>query len=510
MKKTLLLLALSVSIAAQAEIVSYFAEGYQADNIQSAYNNRIYGSMCWGANASNIMGWWQDRLQEQGYTLPDGTPTGYDIYGEYKAAFVSKGGYGDSAIEWWLDGYYYGQQAAEGHTAGYYSELLKPMEHNSYSNEGTLIKQFFPATSGSLTGYSAQIKECLENGYALATRIPEKSFNITIWGADYDTETGLLTKLWYADPHDTYKIWHGDLTPSTDAVGQDTFFLSGMGTLSTITGISCHIEDYLTEAAYTDTGDGCFAPVYNVKLDGGKEYTLDTALASSERVRGDVTIVDGTVMVQGAGATDGDVVFAAGAEAVRTLSVQREGLSLAHIALEAADGNVLEVGAGSGVLVSSISGGQALLKTGEGTLAFAKHATVEAALTMSAGTLAVCGDAFMEGDLAVLGGTLAFADGAVLTMGCSVTIGTADIVTVVLTQEMVDTLAADGQVTLFRDVEEAHLGSAVTFASPEGEALPNTYQLRYDVGRIFLAPEPVTATLSLLALAGLASRRRRQ
>ena len=129
------------------------------------------------------------------------------------------------------------------------------------------------------------------------------------------------------------------------------------------------------------------------------------------------------------------------------------------------------------------------------------------------GALTVEGHATMNADLVMSGGTMTFENGAFLTMGCAVTIGMGDTVTVELTQEMVDTIAGGGRVDLFTSVETATLGSHIVFTGTNGAALDkaDTYSLQYDAATktIYATPEPATATLSLLALAGLCARRKR-
>ena len=119
----------------------------------------------------------------------------------------------------------------------------------------------------------------------------------------------------------------------------------------------------------------------------------------------------------------------------------------------------------------------------------------------------------MNGDLVMAGGTMIFANNTTLTMGCAVTIGMGNTVTVELTEEMVDIIAGGGRVDLFTSVETATLGSHIVFTGTNGAALDkaDVYSLQYDEATktIYATPEPATATLSLLALAALAARRKR-
>lgn len=136
-------------------------------------------------------------------------------------------------------------------------------------------------------------------------------------------------------------------------------------------------------------------------------------------------------------------------------------------------------------------------------------------------SLKVEGDSFMEGNLIIANsGKLDFATDAVLTMGCNVTIGSDTILTI---DSSVDT----APVTLFADVEGLTLGGTnITsvgwydaygiLALVNGNAITDNgqYVIGFWNGTVSVAaanvPEPATATLSLLALACLASRRKRK
>lgn len=118
------------------------------------------------------------------------------------------------------------------------------------------------------------------------------------------------------------------------------------------------------------------------------------------------------------------------------------------------------------------------------------------------------------------GGTLNFSAGKSITMGCSVTLGNNEILTVA------DTVTT-GPVTLFTDVEGLTLGTTeITkmgwydangiLASVNGIDITGEgqYVIGFWNGDVSVAaanvPEPATATLSLLALAALAARRKRK
>lgn len=134
-------------------------------------------------------------------------------------------------------------------------------------------------------------------------------------------------------------------------------------------------------------------------------------------------------------------------------------------------------------------------------------------LNLTTTSLTVNGDGAMTGNLVVANkGTMTFADGAALTMGGNVTIG--NTVTVMLTDTMVESIQAGNWVEIFSGVTTANLSQSLTFSGSgimsdyvaEHEAV---YSLKQVGDKVYITPEPATATLSLLALAALAARRRR-
>ena len=141
-------------------------------------------------------------------------------------------------------------------------------------------------------------------------------------------------------------------------------------------------------------------------------------------------------------------------------------------------------------------------------------------------TLTVGGDADMNANLVVNGGTLTFAKGAVLTMGCDVTIsGSTVYVTIDGTFDafMADLRAGNTSLVVIDGLESADEAKALTLNglyitdSTGGTFTNNELGLKVventftsnGAYAIVVAPEPATATLSLLALAALAARRKR-
>jgi len=120
-----------------------------------------------------------------------------------------------------------------------------------------------------------------------------------------------------------------------------------------------------------------------------------------------------------------------------------------------------------------------------------------------------------------LTGTATLDMSSALTMGCSVDLGDGGIT---LSGSVLDGLATNGYVELFKGVDElTHNGAAYSAPISASDVFSNaaladtadtTYTIVYENSVVALKssliPEPTTATLSLLALMGLAARRRRR
>lgn len=181
--------------------------------------------------------------------------------------------------------------------------------------------------------------------------------------------------------------------------------------------------------------------------------------------------------------------------------------------------------AGSGTLYLGSMQGGSLSSTGN--IEFAGTDSTIGSLTLSGNTITLgteashANDLTITSSLAVSGtgsqvnanlvmnsGTMTFADGAVLTMGCDVTIG--GDVQVYITGDIA-AIRGGETVTIINgltSLDTVNLGSAQIYVN-------DLYQSDFflvqseDGTSIVVAPEPATATLSLLALAALAARRKR-
>lgn len=390
MKKTLLLMVLLGSLTARAEVVSIFVDGFkdETDCRANAYHTQMVGSMCWGANASNVLAWWQDQLVAQGYNLPKDVPVGTEVYPIYTTTYATSsddGGRTQPAMNWWITGKSFRTELVEGN-GGYYKGLLIQEPGSFYAQEN-LIGSCGPGETATLEGFSADILDNLANGRALIANL-SGSFSITVWGVKYDTESKKITHLFYTDPHDKgseSKIYCGELKETTISGGDSplpTFYLPNgygvtRGTIMDIYTLTCKVDEFLTEEAYTDRGSGAFAPFGNVELDNGTSYTISKAVkaagedsALAGKANGDLTIKNGTAILADGASIQGKVIFSPGStEGSRTLSVQADGLTLSSVKVDALIGsNTLDVAEGKALTVTAMEGEGTLVKTGKGTL----------------------------------------------------------------------------------------------------------------------------------------------
>ena len=230
--------------------------------------------------------------------------------------------------------------------------------------------------------------------------------------------------------------------------------------------------------------------------------------ASSVNVGGTFNVAEGGVLNAGViTVTEGGTLINNGA--ITGSSAAMVGDELAALANE----DMLIVIAGGSMENYGETDKDILVQDG-GTLTLGENASV-AGVEITGGNINVNGDVTVSGALTLTGGTVTFMEDAVITLadGVEVVIEGASIV-VNLSDASLDSLKNGGTYTLFdtsADLEEIN-GTTMIFVGESGETV--THNVNYaGEGAVELAPvvpEPTTATLSLLALAGLAARRRRK
>lgn len=130
------------------------------------------------------------------------------------------------------------------------------------------------------------------------------------------------------------------------------------------------------------------------------------------------------------------------------------------------------------------------------------------AITMTAGDIIVKRDSNVD-SITLNGGTITFEDGAILTVANGVELNGAK---VFVNVDSLEDIVSGAEITLFDDATdtEAFNNTLVTFVDANGEETQAIVNGAATGGSITVVPEPTTATLSLLALAALAGRRRRR
>lgn len=145
-----------------------------------------------------------------------------------------------------------------------------------------------------------------------------------------------------------------------------------------------------------------------------------------------------------------------------------------------------------------------------GTLTLGNHS-----VNLTTTDLTVSAASTLNANLVVANnGTLAFSSGALLTMGCDVTID-GDVVTVMIDRSELASIMNGQELTLITNINQLTLNDNIDvhFKDANDQSLDG-YGLRLDRGKdgisLVVTPEPATATLSLLALAAICARRKRR
>lgn len=165
--------------------------------------------MCWAAAASNIIAWWQDRNQE--LALAAGAPAGGDVWDTFKQSFNNISGYPIDAMQWYFSGQFTDNTIRASLTeygkgqGGYYADLLEGEPQYKLSYIMGIAQYDF--TDPQV--YTSVLCNLLDQGYGIAMSIAgtmsggtRYGHAITLWGAEVNPDTGILSKIWITDPDD--------------------------------------------------------------------------------------------------------------------------------------------------------------------------------------------------------------------------------------------------------------------------------------------------------------------
>lgn len=278
------------------------------------------------------------------------------------------------------------------------------------------------------------------------------------------------------------------------------------GTWTVANGASVTVSDSgkITRGGFTIGANG----ENNATLTSGADSTNVAALGS------DTTVSQATVTYSGSEAasisaecTDSLLVNAS------TAGLTDEGATAAWKGVDADHGDITFLNKETGISVTDLT--VAVGKT-VGVYTDSTGAT-ESNLVISGGSLTTGAGAQINANLSISGTKVSVADGG-LKMGSTLTLNSGN--TLDNASAILSSVNSSGSYTLFTGVDGVSFGGdavtsdAVTVAANSvfsniSEGYSITYSGGTD-GTVYLTPEPATATLSLLALAGLAARRRRK
>lgn len=245
------------------------------------------------------------------------------------------------------------------------------------------------------------------------------------------------------------------------------------------------------------------------------KWTLDSALSGGMALQvndndvtltGDSSFTGGTIITGGSVTADSNTALGTGAVELNdgALVVNAEvtvgGLTQNGGSIAINEGKSLTINTTESVAVSDLT-----LNAGS-TITLGDHTPD---LIVSNATIA--GNTTIEADVVLAeGGTMTFENG-VVTLGCTVEFGEGT--TIALGTAYYDELAANGKVLLFTGVDAVNgLINGLENVVVTGDFVPGKLIAEQQTDgsfNIYATPEPATATLSLLALAGLMARRRR-
>ena len=229
MKRTLILLCCAWAVANGAESNVHWAAGVSEQGGWYDFDKTFSGDkdMCWAAAASNVIAWWQDRNPI--LTFSAGAPVKDAVWSTVRGSFNNISGYPIDAFNWYYSGeisdntirasltdYGKGQGA-------YYKDLLQGGPEYELSS----IMVIRGANLASAAVYSSVLCNLLDQGYGIALGISGNKGGgsryghaITLWGAEVDPQTGILSKIWITDSDDAENGLDFGLVPLTCSVKQ--------------------------------------------------------------------------------------------------------------------------------------------------------------------------------------------------------------------------------------------------------------------------------------------------
>lgn len=212
MKRTLILLMSCIpTLAGAAETNVHWAAGVTETGGWYDFDKTFSGddNMCWAAAACNVLAWWQDR--NPALTSAAGAPTGEAVWTTFKQSFKNSDGETQYAMDWYFTGeapdlLVMANRTEYGKTqGGYYESLLTGQPQYGYSF--LMSMQGYDFTDARV--YSSTLCRLLDDGYGVTLGIhgivngTTYGHALTLWGAEVDPVTGVLSRIWVTDSDDS-------------------------------------------------------------------------------------------------------------------------------------------------------------------------------------------------------------------------------------------------------------------------------------------------------------------
>lgn len=231
MKNTLLLLLTAVLglATARGDDEEHWATGVTRESGWYDFNKTFVddANMCWAAAACNVLAWWQDRNPAPaGYV---NAPVGQEVWSTFKASFNNTDGQPEYAWDWYFtgtttDALVLSKLTEYGKTqGGYYRELLTTTPQYQYSFIMGLRQDFTDARV-----YTSALCGLLDDGYGVTLGIQGMvggvtyGHALTLWGAEVDQETGVLSRIWVTDSDDLGDYHEDKLVVLNCSIKQNT------------------------------------------------------------------------------------------------------------------------------------------------------------------------------------------------------------------------------------------------------------------------------------------------
>lgn len=170
--------------------------------------------MCWAGVVTNMIQWWQDRYVADGGILPADTPNGFipgrenanfrqlAIFETFVSHFSNISGHEVSGVAWYFP--------------KYWPEVFPNIDHFF---DHTYYDDKYPENIRELSDF-------MINGFknrgvlAIATSLPSSQHTRTLWGCKYNTNTGIVEKLYLVDTDDKQTVMWLDVPVTVSASGK--------------------------------------------------------------------------------------------------------------------------------------------------------------------------------------------------------------------------------------------------------------------------------------------------